>query len=280
MRRVLALLALVLVAGCGGEKKSLTAAQWAARADAACARATDAIAKRGWAGDLHELQPRASDAVDDVHAATAEIRRLPIPDKSANRIRPFVAGLDGLEPVLDDVLRTTAATDLKDLQWTATKLRGRLSTLASTAAGAGLRSCLQDDQLYYAVDGIRAPLVAEQLARATIRMAERSKRIARLRGDPKLRAIVDTFGEGANAVDAVDPPTWVEIDVHAYADALHDLAEATREGRERWLQHGRGSAMPPSSQAELKAAGERVNRLNHRVMRRIGAVPISRPPES
>jgi hypothetical protein len=273
--RSIALIAVLLLAGCGGgDKKPLTAAQWAARADAACGRAADAIAKRGWARDLGELRTRASDAVDDVHAAMAEIRRLPIPAAAANRIRPFVAGLDGLEPVLGDVLRSTTATDLEDLQWTATKLRGRLSTLESTAAGAGLRSCLQDDQLYYAVDGIRAPLVAEQLARVTLRMAERSKTIARLRGDAKLRAIVDTFAEGANSVDALDPPSWVARDVRSYAYALHDLAEVTREARESWVDRDRGLSRP--ARATIVASVRRVNRLSHRVGRRIGAAPISR----
>jgi hypothetical protein len=95
--------ALAVLSGCGGEAKkdTFTAGEWAARAEAACKRATDAIAERGWPRDLEELRSLASDAADDARAAIDEIDRLPVPADRADEVHAFVTGLRDLEPKID-----------------------------------------------------------------------------------------------------------------------------------------------------------------------------------
>ena len=161
------MLAIVLVvgaAGCGGGE-SLTHAEWAQRADAACKRAGNAIVKRGWAEDLRALQTVSSDAATDVRTAIAEIQRLPVPDGSTARVRPFLAGLRELAPMLDDLIRASTAVDKGDLQAIATHVGLTLSTLRSSARGAGLRRCVQHGEHRLLQDAIRAPLAADELAR-------------------------------------------------------------------------------------------------------------------
>jgi hypothetical protein len=252
--RRIALIALVLIAGCGGgdEEEPLTAAQWVSRADAACERAASAIAERGWADDLRELHAHARTAQADVQTATAEIRRLPVPPGKADHARSVVTAARDLEPLLDDIARADDETGLDELASAADTLRLRLLTVSYAARRAGLHSCLQHHEAEWLSDGIRAPVAVEQIARANLRLAERVE----------TTSVGVALDEAAKRIDAIDPPDWVHVDVWRYRDALRDLADISRQKRSR-----------PAVSAALRRAG----RLCNRIMRRIGADPISEP---
>jgi hypothetical protein len=236
---------LAVLSGCGGESKkdTFTAGEWAARADAACKRATDAIAGRGWPQDLEQLRSLASDAATDARAAIDEIDRLPVPADRADDVRAFVAGLRDLEPQIDDVIRAVTAMDLSGLQWAAGMLGGELPQLRSAAADAGLRTCLRGKQLHRVRDAIRAPVAAEQLAQIDFQLSRSN-----------LRAL----GDAAEHTAGILGPSWVEEDIFDYTDAVEKLAAA-----------------PPSNPARLRARLGRLNRLENRIQRRIRAIPIT-----
>jgi len=236
---------LAVLSGCGGEAKkdTFTAGEWAARAEAACKRATDAIAERGWPRDLEELRSLASDAADDARAAIDEIDRLPVPADRADEVHAFVTGLRDLEPKIDDVIRAATAMDLSGLQWAAGILGGDLPTLQSAAGDAGLRTCLRRNQLHRVRDAIRAPVAAEQLTQVDLRLSHASRR---------------AIGDAAELAAGILGPSWVEEDIWDYGDALEKLA-----------------ASPPSNPARLRARVRRLTRLENRIQRRMRAIPLT-----
>jgi hypothetical protein len=238
---------LAVLSGCGGEAKkkdTFTAREWAARAEAVCKRATDAIAERGWPQDVEELRSLASDAADDARAAIDEIDRLPVPADRADDVRAFVTGLRDLEPKVDELIVAATAMDLSGLQWAAATLGGDLPTLRIAAADAGLRTCLRGKQLHRVRDAIRAPVAAEQLTQIDLRLSRASPRAV---GAAAELAAAGLLG-----------PSWVEEDIHDYGDALEKLAAA-----------------PPSNPARLRARVRRLKRFENRIQRRMRAIPVT-----
>jgi hypothetical protein len=260
---VLTVVLAAVVAGCGGgESASLTHAQWANRADGACKRAGQAIVERGWAGDLRALQTVAADAVADVRKAISEIRRLPSPPGAAARVRPFIATLGDLEPLLDDLVRASTAMDTADLRWIATHLRGKLSSLESSGRGAGLRWCMQHDEPRWVPDGIRAPLVAEGLAQIDRTMP------ARVDGTSvkAYRRLSAALSDQAAALALLDPPLWAQSAMTAYEWAVRDYASIAARAAAGGLER--------RTAARAATAAIRMKRLRKRLMRELRAAPV------
>jgi hypothetical protein len=248
-----------VVAGCGGgESASLTHAHWASRADAACKRAGQAIVKRGWAGDLRALQTVSADAAADVRKAIAEIRRLPSPPGAAARVRPFIATLGELEPLLDDLVRASTAMDTVDLRRIATHLRGKLSSLESSGRGAGLRWCMQHDEPQWVPDGIRAPLVAEELARIDRMMPARVD----VTSAKALRRLSAALSDQAAALALLDPPLAAQSTMTAYEWAVRDYASIAARAAAGRLQR------------RAATAAVHMKRLRKRLMRELRAAPV------
>ena len=82
-------LALASLAGCGGdpeptaEEAKAAKARWVERVDAACRKANDAIADRGWPADLVDLDRLVVRGIDDTQAAIRSIAGLKIPEAPA-----------------------------------------------------------------------------------------------------------------------------------------------------------------------------------------------------
>jgi hypothetical protein len=263
---VLTLILVALVPGCGGgESGSLTHAEWSQRADAACKRAANAIVKRGWAGDLHVLQSVSSDTAADVHKATAEIRRLPAP--ATARVRPFIAGLGDLERVLDDLVRASTAMDTGDLEAIATRVGGTLSGLESSAHGAGLRWCLQHDERKWLPDGIRAPVIAEQLVRIDRSFPRRTYNSPR-----SLRRLADALSGMHAQLVRLDPPAWVVGEMAAYEAAVAEYASVVDTFADE-VAAGR-FANPSKLKARFIGANDAVERAHNRLTRKLGAAPV------
>ena len=92
MRRFVGLGGLLVVAtlvGCGGsdeptaEQRRAAKSRWVQHVDAACRKANDAIAKRGWPADLVDLDRLVVRGIDDARAAIRTIARERLPDGGA-----------------------------------------------------------------------------------------------------------------------------------------------------------------------------------------------------
>jgi len=259
---VLTVVLALLVAGCGGgESASLTHGEWAKRADAACKRAGTPIAERGRPDDLRALQTISSDAVADVRKAIAEIRRLPPPAGAGVRVRPFIAGLGDLEPVLDDLVRASTAMDLGDLSAIATRMGGALSALESSARGAGLRWCVQNGEHRSLPDGIRAPLVAEELARIDRRFPRLTSSSPR-----SLRRLADGLSGVQAKLARLKPPAWVDGEMDAYRAAVAEYASLADGLADRTA----GGRLP----SRFVRATTAVARTHNRLTRALGAASV------
>jgi hypothetical protein len=243
-----------VLSGCGGgEKKTqLTATQWASRADAACKRASTAIADRGWVFDIAKLRTHVPEVTAEARGAIAEIRRLPIPAGSANDIRPFVGTLGDLEAQLDELTRASKALDLDDLERAALTLEGELSAVESSARGAGLRWCLQHDEAEWVPDGIRGPVTAERFRGIELGLLGRSQALARKRGAAKRRGTVKMFRYQFRAVSMLEPPAWALGEYLRYRGAVLELAQLVPSDR------------------RIRTRVRRVNRLHDRFGRAVG----------
>jgi len=261
---ILTVVLAAVVAGCGGgESASLTRAEWAKRADAACKRAGDAIVKRGWAEDLRALQTVSSDAVTDVRKAITEIRRLPVPESATVYVRPFVAGLGDLDAALEDLIRASTAMDTGDLKAIATRVGATLASLQSSARGAGLRWCVQHGEHRSLHDGIRAPLAAEELARIDRRFPRLTSSSPRA-----LRRFWEELLDVQMELARIDPPSWAGDEMDAYKAAVHAYALRADEFRDRAAA---GISRPGPRFIRASAA---VGRTHNRLTKALGAAPV------
>jgi len=261
---VLTVVLAAVVAGCGGGgSDSLTHAQWVDRADAACKRAGEAIVKRAWADDLRSLQTLSSDAVSDVRRAMTEIRRLPRPPGSANRVQPFMATVGDLDRVFDDLLRATTAMDTVDLRRIAGRLGAKLSAVEVSARGAGLRWCAQHDEGRWVPDGIRAPLLAEELARL-------DRTFPRLtHSSPSaLRRLADELSAVQAELARLDAPAWADGEMAAFVAAIAEYSSVADDFADRAVA---GRSRPGPRFVRASAA---VGRTHNRLTRALGAASV------
>lgn len=247
----------VIGAGCGGEaQQPATAPGWAKSADAACQRAREAITRRGWAVDLKELQTIGPRATDDVRAAIDAIQGLRGAPGGPDA-RLFLTGLREVEPMLDDVARASTAMDAHDLPTSATRLSPKLVSVGAAAHRAGLERCSHGAMLAAGVvaDAIRAPVFAEQLARANrawLRSAGREN-----------RATVAQIDAYETALDRLDPPRWVRSGWLKYRQGIRHLREVAERG---------------GSPREFMRAARAADRQFFRFTRRLGARPVVPEP--
>lgn len=263
---VLTLVLAAVVAGCGGGgSDSLTHAPWVDRADAACKRAGQAIVKRGWADDLRSLQTLSSDAVSDVREAITAIRRLPRPPDAANRVRPFLATVGDLDRVFDDLLRATTAMDTVDLRRIGGRLGGKLAAVEVSARGAGLRWCVQHDEGRWVPDGIRAPLLAEELARIDRTFPRLTNSSPR-----SLRRLADELSDVQAELARLDPPARADREMAAYVAAIAEYSSVADESADR----AAAGRLPSKLGPRFVRASTAVGRTHNRLMRKLDAAPV------
>jgi hypothetical protein len=249
-----------IVAGCGSEaKKPAAAPDWSRSADAACQRAREAISRRGWAVDLKELQAIAPKAADDLRGTIAAIGELRGAPDTAD-VRLFRGGLRELEPMLDDMARAGTAMDVDDLPTAAARLSAKLVAVAASAHRAGLHRCSHGALLAAGAlpDGVRAPVFAEQLARANRAWIRSARR------DAGKGAVAD-IDAYETALDRLDPPRWIQSGYLKYRRGIRDLREVAARG---------------GSPREFMRAARAADRQFFKFTRRLGARPVAPEPDA
>ena len=169
-----------VLAGCGGgpegpsAEKRAALDRWTRTADAACEKANDAIAERGWPVDLVDLDRLTVRAITDIEAASKAIRAQKPPAGSKEKVQPFVQSLEELDATMKQLSTATERFKIARLDKFLPKLGGSLQKVETR------------------VEGARAPRVRGQ-RRAHLR-ARRGPR-------PGLRAAASRPGPQADATD-------------------------------------------------------------------------------
>ena len=121
------------LAACGGDSKPAAEAaeaakhRWIQRVDAACRKANDAIAGRGWPTDLVDLDRLVVRGIDDARAAIESIAGLEIPKGAGQRPAAFVAALRALDPELSKLSEASEDLEPAALTKIADALKPRLA---------------------------------------------------------------------------------------------------------------------------------------------------------
>ena len=297
MRRFAGLSGLLVVAtlvGCGGsdeptaEQRRAAKARWVQHVDAACRKANDAIAKRGWPADLVDLDRLVVRGIDDARAAIRTIARMRLPEGGGAKPGAFVRELKALDPELTKL--SEASEDLAPgaLVKATETLKPQLATIEKRAVEAGVSQCLSHDERTFIPDAVRAPVFAEQLAKLdrtllrkmkTIDFAEASTPGEFAQEFKRYSELIDTAMAG---IDRLDPPLWAADQTGAYQDALRDL-QAISQKFTTILVADRGK--PPESidvakytrtEKQLQRAARREGKTRRKMLRAVGAGPTTR----
>jgi len=239
MRRAWMTTVVVLAAmpvGCGD--KEPTAAQkraakerWVQHVDAACRKATDAIADRGYPANLVDLDRLVVRGIEDMRAAIAAIAHERVPIGTDRRPAAFVREMRALEPELEKFSGVSEELKTHALINAADSLKPRLVRVQEAAEKAGLHDCKTEDARWVVPAAVRAPVFAEQYNRLESRV------LRRLRAVRKGAREVDTPAEYGNlldrysviltraldGIDRLDPPLWASEQTANYQRALRDL---------------------------------------------------------
>jgi hypothetical protein len=278
MRRI-AVIALVLVAGCGGDgtPKPLSAAEWRERTDSVCARATDAIAKGGWVDDLDDLYRRMPGAVREAQSAIDEIRALPLPQDDTFA-RSFANDLRDIAPLLDDLVDAGETPEMHALTNASARVEPKLRALQETAKLAGLRRCFRAEIPWVVIDELRAPVAAERFARLQV---ELEHRVRRGTGSDWLKTMVHmtvALRAHEDGLSSIRPPLWANEEMATYRSEVRDF----RLDLEALLRSARlGGSRSRAQFADLaERGGERLYRRCTEVWEKMGAEPVTRPDAS
>jgi len=259
--------------------------EWSSKANAACVKATSAIAERGWPADITEIKPRLDAAAKDIRAAADTIKGLPRPQGAQDKTDAVVRSMGGIEPVLADAARASAGSDLEGLNASADKLTELLTTLSGQVGLAGLDDCLSKDEQRWAPDAIRAPVYAEHLSRTQREYMAKLRKIgaggqpaslaqARRRADALTELVADYAGEAHE----VQPPWWVKNEVRAHQAAVKRLQRDFEA-----LRAELSGTRPPlleeleRIEARLKDSGRREEAAYKKLWNQVGADPVTSP---
>jgi hypothetical protein len=269
MTRVIALAAaLLLVAGCGGEKPQASkperaaAMDWRPSAERACGDVTSTLLARGWFMDLKEMRRRLPSTARDVRAAIERTERLP-----GRRDQRFVADMGALDQPLAELARAARAMDVDRLDRVITNLEGKASALAGSARRAGLKDCVGKPRRI--TNALRAPVAAEQVARI-IRWANRREHAAvQDKSINGLRAGVEVREDMQAAVNNLHVPTWAERQHARWLAAAQHYARGIDELGDRFEA---GLGTPEAQYDEMITRRFRqTNRRLHELYDAIGA---------
>jgi hypothetical protein len=267
----------VVLAGCGGDDKPKppSAPQWREHVDTACTRATDAIAKRGWVDDLNDLYRRLPGEVREARAAIHEVRALPLP-RGDTDARLFVDELTAFAPMLDELGRAAKATDMHALANAAREVENELRALQPAAERAGLRRCLRREVPWVAIDELRAPVAAEQLARLQLELVDRFRSSPERHRFRAMRRTTAALLAHENALGSIKAPFWAAEAMGRYRSEVRDFRLRLEE-----LLDGVRAGRPPSQariDAVTRPAVDRVNRRTNELWNRMGADSVTQPP--
>jgi hypothetical protein len=282
------LLASSAVAGCGGGDGKPSAAEqraaldrWQAKADAVCRKANEAVAKRGWPADLVDLDRLTVRAIAEVRSASTQIQRLPAPEGSERRVRPFLDGLKRLEPVMEQLSSTTERFKPERLNELLPKVQSSLADVEKASKELGLRECAANDEHFWVPDAIRAPVFAQQLADVTQQITRRSKAVTspaatRQAAARNLDRLSDVIADADRKINTLKPPNWASEEAFDYVAALRDLGGALDEGATELAE----PTLTPGELNRVRRKFDRAARLEHKravkLAKAVGAVPALR----
>jgi hypothetical protein len=277
----------VALAGCGGggptgpgaQEKRAALDRWTRTADAACKKANDSIAGRGWPVNLVDLDRLTVRAIADVQEATKAIRAQKAPAGSEDKVRPFVESLEELDGAMETLSTATEKFKLARLEKFLPKLGGTLQDVEATSEDLGLRECASHQEHVFLPDAIRAPVFAQQLADLDRKITRRTRRLntasastpqEAAKGLRELSDISDTY---ARRLDDLQPPYWARRQSDDYVTALRTLGRVFDKG-------ARAASSPPITPAEsrgfereLTRAGKAERKAIKKLLKSIGALP-------
>jgi hypothetical protein len=298
-------LAIAGAAGCGGDsgptaaEKRAAKARWVQHVDAACIKANDAIADRGWPRNLIDLDRLVVRGIGDALTAIKTIAAEPLPKGGGPKPGAFVTELKELEKELTELSEASEDLEPAALVQAAEALKPRLATLGKRADEAGLSDCLSHDERFFVPDAVRAPVFAEQLARLDRRLLRRIKDVEFGAADTpaefavafrRYTRIIDSAIDG---IGRLDPPQWAADQTAAYQRTLRDLqsvcqqftAILVRDKRKSLLEINRAEYV--KTQRKLNRAARAEAKARRKMLRALGAAPTTGggdeealPPES
>jgi hypothetical protein len=293
---VTAVVATALLSACGGsseptaEERKAAKNRWIQRVDAACQKANEAIAHRGWPTDLVDLDRLVVRGIDDAQTAIATITGLAIPEGAGPKPGAFVKELKALEPELTKLSEASEDLEPAALVKAAEAIKPRLVTAEKAAEEAGVSDCLSHDERFFVPDAVRAPVFAEQLDKLDRSLLRRINRIdfaeASTPGEfaqafDRYSEVIDTALKG---IDTLDPPQWAAPQTANYADALRDLQSETQKFTALLVQD-KGKAPYEldrskylRAQKDLNVAANAEMKTRRRMLRSVGAAPTDRLP--
>jgi hypothetical protein len=290
-------LALASLAGCGGDPEPTAAevkaakSKWVQRVDAACRKANDAIAERGWPANLVDLDRLVVRGIDDAQAAIKTISGQKVPEGAGPKPGAFVKELQALGPELDKLSEASEDLEPAELVKAAEALKPRLATIEKSAEKAGLSDCMSHDERFFVPDAVRAPVFAEQLDKLDRSLLRRIERIdfadASTPGEfaqafSRYSEVIDTALKG---IDTLDPPQWAAQQTANYADALRDLQSETQKFTALLVQdEGKAPyeldrSKYQQAQKDLNVAANAEIKTRRRMLRAVGAAPTGRLPD-
>jgi hypothetical protein len=294
-RRWMALpvLALAGLAACGGsseptaDEKRAAKARWVQHVDAACRKANDAIADRGWPADLIDLDRLVVRGIADAQQAIKTIAAEPLPKGGGPKPGRFVAELKALEKELSALSEASEDLEPAALVKAADALKPRLATIEKSADEAGLSDCMSHDERFFVPDAVRAPVFAEQLARLDRKLLRRIKDVdfETASGPAEFAAafrrysgIIDSAIEG---IDKLEPPQWAADQTANYQDALRELqsvcqqftAILVRDKGKSPFEIDRADYV--KTQRKLNKAARTEAKTRRKMLRALGAAPTT-----
>ena len=234
-------LALASLAGCGGdpeptaEEVKAAKSRWVQRVDAACRKANDAIADRGWPVNLVDLDRLVVRGIDDAQAAIKSISGQKVPEGAGPQPGAFVKELKALEPELTSSPRPARTSSRPSWSRPPRRSSRAWPRSRSRAEEAGLSDCMSHDERFFVPDAVRAPVFAEQLARLDKRLLRRIKDVDFAAADSlgelavAFRDYSEVVDSAVDGIDRLDPPQWAADQVGNYQVALRDLQSVSQK---------------------------------------------------
>jgi hypothetical protein len=290
----------VLASGCGGDDEPSPAevkaakSRWVQRVDAACRKANEAIADRGWPINLVDLDRLVVRGIDDAQAAIKTITALRIPKGAGPKPGAFVNELKALGPELDKLSEASEDLEPAPLVESAEALKPRLATIEKSAKEAGLSDCLSHDERFFVPDAVRAPVFAQQLNNLDRKLLRRIENVdfetASTPGEfaVAFRDYSEVIDSAVDGIDKLDPPQWAANQVGGYLVALRDLQSVSQKYT-AILVADKGKAPYELDRAkylrmdkQLRGAARAEAKTRRKMLRAVGAGPTTIPqdPES
>ena len=290
-------LALAGLAGCGGdseptpEEAKAAKSRWIQRVDAACTKANDAIAERGWPVNLVDLDRLVVRGIDDAQAAIKSIGGLRIPEGAGPRPGEFVKELKALEPELTKLSEASEDLEPADLVKAAEALKPRLATIEKSAKAAGLSDCMSHDERFFIPDAVRAPVFAQQLNNLDRKLLRRIKDVdfasANTPGEfaVAFRKYSELIDAAVDGIDKLDPPQWAADQVGDYQIALRDLQSVSQKFTAMLVEDKDKPAYQVDrakyvrTQRQLNRTARAEGKTRRKMLRAVGAGPTVIPDD-